>query len=403
MFGFSKNEDRGEPHARAGRHSFSASARSAGIAEMMPGRFPLYVLLFLSLFFSFNVSAGTLDKASFPSLISAARISPPLDFCGEPVPLHEPEIRERLELALLLALNNRAQVILWLKRVGRYFPHIQDALRRNAMPDDLKYIAVAESALLPNIGSARQAVGFWQFIESTGRVYKLRIDSSIDERRNIFTSTRAAIQYLKKLHQDFNSWTLAAAAYNMGENGLQDRIASQKIKDYYRLDLPSETERYLFRILAIKLILSDPGKYGFRLTEDDIYSPQRFDRVRVQASGYLPLQLIAEASSSYLKKIKDLNPQVRRAGLPPGTHSIRIPKGAGKEFHAKLGPLVAQYRPQAPALVSRKAHKSYVVKRGDSLSLIAQRHGVSVSDLKRWNRSVKKREYIYPGQRLIIR
>ncbi|MBT8419539.1 MAG: transglycosylase SLT domain-containing protein [Gammaproteobacteria bacterium] len=354
-----------------------------------------YLLLSLSLFFSFSVSADNLENAKFPSLLSAVRITSPMDFCGEAVPLDEPNVRERLERELLVAMGNRHQIILWIKRSGRYFPHIEDALKRNDMPDDLKYVAIAESALLPHIGSSKHAIGYWQFLKTTGRSYGLRIDGAIDERRNIFASTRAAIQYLKKLHGNFSSWTLAAAAYNMGEGGLKGRISAQKIKNYYHLYIPMETQRYIFKILAIKLILSDPKKYGFNLTKEDLYSPLSFNRVRIKVSSHLPLQLIAEASSSYFKEIKDLNPEIRGNNLPSGTYSIIVPKGTGKTFHANLAPLVAKYRP-------KRNNKIYTVKKGDNLSTIAKKHGVQISDLKRWNKKLQHKKLLYPGDKLVI-
>ena len=133
-----------------------------------------------------------LETSRFPSLISSIRIDAPLDFCGEAVPLDNPEVRERLEKELLLTLWNRSQVILWLKRSGRYFPHIEKVLKENHAPDDLKYVPVIESALRPHAVSSKRAVGFWQFIRATGRKYDLKINTSIDERRNVFASTRAA-------------------------------------------------------------------------------------------------------------------------------------------------------------------------------------------------------------------
>nr|VFJ46566.1 MAG: LysM domain-containing protein [Candidatus Kentron sp. DK] len=362
-----------------------------------PGKPAPFFFLLLSLLLPLNLAAvPDLEMSRVPSLFSAIRVSSSLDFCGEKTPLDESDVKERLERELLVSLGNPHQVVLWIKRAGRYFPHIEEVLKKNGLPDDLKYIAVAESALLPHIGSPKHAVGFWQFIESTGLSYDLRIDGFIDERRNIFTSTRAATRYLEKLYADFGSWTLAAAAYNMGENGLKSRIETQKTKNYYHLYLPLETQRYLFRILSIKLILSDPERYGFYFTDGDRYSPLSFDRVLVKVNSFLPLQLIAEASSTYLKKIKDLNPEIRGYELPRGSYSILIPKGAGEKFLARLAPLVAKYKPKRRA-------RTYVVKHGDNLSGIAKKHGVKVSDLKRWNQKLGKARHIYPGQRLVVR
>jgi len=301
-----------------------------------------------------------------------------------------------MERELLVSIWNRPQAILWIKRSGRYMPHIEKVLKENGMPDDLKYIAVAESALLPHIGSHKHAIGFWQFIKPTGLQYGLRIDGSVDERRNIFTSTRAAVAYLKKLHKEFGSWTLAAAAYNMGERRLRREIVHQRTKSYYHLYIPLETQRYIFKILAIKLILSDPKKYGFHLRKQDLYPPLSFDRVQIKASDSIPLQLIAQAASTHFKKIKDLNPELRRTALPRGTRYVLISKGSAKGFHSRLAPLVKKYQ------ANRPKRTTYVVKGGDHLSGIAKRHGVKVSDLRRWNH-LKNKQHIYPGQRLVVK
>ena len=161
----------------------------------------------------------TIEPARIPDMVASLEIPAGQNFCGEPVPMDNPDVRERFERELLLALWNRPQVILWLKRAGRYFPHVENLLKKNGMPDDLKYVAVAESALKPHAGSSRGAVGFWQFVRGTGRRYGLTINERIDQRRNLFASTGAAIRYFKDLHAEFGSWTLSAAAYNMGGKG----------------------------------------------------------------------------------------------------------------------------------------------------------------------------------------
>ena len=170
-----------------------------------------FVIVFILLSVGQVVSGEKLKLAEFPSLVSGLRFDQPMDFCGEKVPLDDPEIRERLEKEMLLTLWDRAQVILEIKRSGRYFPVIEKLLKKNGLPEDLKYIAVVESALRPHAGSVKGAVGFWQFLKSTGRKYGLTINRRIDERRSIFTSTKAAIRFFKKLYADTGSWTLAAA------------------------------------------------------------------------------------------------------------------------------------------------------------------------------------------------
>ena len=337
------------------------------------------------------------EAALFPSNLSAIRISPPLDFCGERVPLEDPDIREELEKEMILTIWNRPQFILYVKRTGRVMPHIERMLRESNMPLDLKYVAIAESALLPTIGSSAGAVGYWQFIRETGRRYGLRIDGDIDERRNLFSSTRAAIQYFRKLHGDFGSWTLAAAAYNMGEAGMSRRIAEQGTRNYYHLWLPAETMRYVYRILAIKLILSDLPKYGFDLTREDLYEPVAFDRVQLTLSSEVPLRTVADAAGTYFKKIKDLNPEILGNRLVRGTHVILVPKGASRGFSQRFSALVAQRQAEQAS----RTRDVYVVKPGDSLTMIAENLGIPLSDLLQWN-NLRYNSAIHPGQRLVV-
>ncbi|GBC60761.1 lytic transglycosylase [Desulfonema ishimotonii] len=337
------------------------------------------------------------EPLAFPSLVSGARIDPPLDFCGEAVPLADELVRERLEKEMLLSMWNRPQVILWIKRSGRYMPYIEKMLKKHNMPEDLKYVAIVESALLPHIGSSKGAIGYWQFIRPTGRKYGLRIDNNMDERRNIFASTQAAIRYFKKLHGDFGSWTLAAAAYNMGEQGLQRRITEQKAREYYNLYLPLETQRYIFKILATKLILSDMKKFGFNLEPGDLYSPLKFDRVEVSLSQNTPVQLLAEAANTYYKTIKEMNPEIRGNSVVKGNHALLIPRGASRKFHARLKKQVEKYR----AAHAAKKKIVYVVRKGDYLSAIANKFNVPLSDLLRWNK-LRSKSPIHPGHRLVI-
>ena len=329
-----------------------------------------------------------------PSLISSLSIDTHLEFCEEDVPIKRHEIRERFEKELLLSLWDRPQVILWLKRSQRFLPYIEEMLRESNMPDDLKYIAVAESALRPHAGSRKGAMGFWQFMAGTGRKYGLAVNEYIDERRNIFASTRAAIQYLSKLHFDLGSWTLAAASYNMGEEGLMAEILEQGTDNFYKLYLPLETQRYIFRILSVKLILSDPETYGFRLTPKDYYPPLAFDRVELVCLQDIPLRIIAQAGKTHFKVIKDLNPEIRGHYLVNGKHQILIPKGTSEGFHERYHVLEKKF-------LATRENKIYIVKEGDNLSMIADRFGIPLAALIIWNRIDLKRP-IYPGDRLIV-
>lgn len=350
------------------------------------------ILFFLAciMFLLFNYSAFAHDK-SINDIIEADQL---LKICGESVPIDEPQVKERFEKEMLLSLWDQPQVILWLKRSSRYFPYIEQQLKENKMPDDLKYLAVAESALRPHAGSPKGAIGFWQLMPQTARRYDLVVDPFIDERRNLYLSTPAALRYLQELYNKFGSWTLAMAAYNMGEEGLEAEVLEQDTKDYYQLYLPLETQRFIFRILAVKLIMADPKSYGFIVPFDERYQPLSFDSVSFDCLQEVPIQLIADASGSFFKSIKDLNPHLRGHYIQAGHYQLNVPAGKAKAFNNKLNRLVAKYRQDLDQRV-------YVVQKGDSLSKIADQFEVPLQSILIWNR-LNLRHPIHPGDRLII-
>ncbi len=358
-------------------------------------------LLIVSIFLMtciFWVNTGYAEKKTTLSagqaILEAVRITDPLTFCNEPVPLSDPDVRERLERELLMALDNSDDVILWLKRSSRYFPEIERVLRVNDMPDDLKYITIAESSLRPLAFSNKGAVGYWQFIEGTGTKYGLEVSNDIDARRNFYQSTQAAVKYLKDLYALFNSWTLSAAAYNMGEDGLKSEILVQKVNDYYRLYLNQETQRYVFRILAAKMIISNPAKFGYALSKVDLYSAGPFDTVEIKAGQPVPLHVIAQAAKTYFKVIKDLNPQIKYYHLPAGTFQLQIPKGSLEGFSERYEKLTAEWN-------IHKNNFVYTVKKGDTLTGLASRFNVPYKALLIWNRITNGRK-IMPGDKLYI-
>lgn len=330
----------------------------------------------------------------YPPLVSSLKIDTPLEFCGDRVPLENQEVRERLEKELLLTLWDRPQVILWLKRSRRYLPYIEEMLQKNDMPGDLKYIALAESALRPHASSQKGALGFWQFMEPTGKQYGLAINNSIDERRNIFTSTQAAISYFKDLYKKLGSWTLVAAGFNMGGGGLAADIEEQGTKDYYNLYLPLETQRYIFRVISAKLILSDPKRYGFDLADEDYYLPLEFDRIEISCSRETHLRIIAQAAKTYFKVIKDLNPEIRGYFLTEGKHTLLIPKGTAPGFESRYQSLLNHHT------VDEKEIR-YVVKERDTLSAIAEQFGIPVATIIARNH-LNPKGSIRPGNKLVI-
>ncbi len=206
-----------------------------------------------------------------------------MDFAGEPVPLSDPDIRERLDRELLVNTYWQSNGLLLFKRANRYFPQIEPLLEKYGLPDDFKYLAVAESGL-EYTSSPVGASGIWHFMKATGLEYGLEINDYVDERYNLEKATMVAAQYLKKSKERFGTWTMAAASYNAGMGGMSKQIGRQKQTDYYDLLLNTETSRYVFRILALKEIMSNPKKYGFNFREKDLYTNIPTYKVKVDYS-----------------------------------------------------------------------------------------------------------------------
>jgi LysM repeat protein len=304
-----------------------------------------------------------------------------LRLCGEPIPLENHHVREMLEREFIISVWDQAQVFLWLKRAGRYFPYIEKKLAEAGMPDDLKYLAVAESALLTHIRSKDGALGTWQLMKHTARHNDLRKDRMLDERLNFERSTAAALKHLKRLRGMFDSWTMVLAAYNCGEGRIKKEIRKQKVKDYYRLNLPLETERFIFRIAAVKIIMENPKRYGYNLAPDRIYQPAEYDTVQAKISVPIHVMDVAQALDTDFKVLKEFNPQILGDFLPAGKYMIKVPSGQG----TKTATVLKKLTRTASRRMKKVSDQYYVVLSGDTLSHIAQRTGVSVDTLKRLN------------------
>jgi len=231
------------------------------------------------------------------------------NFAGEPVPLKNPDILERFEREIYVNAYWHSNTIMLMKRAGKFLPIIEPILAKNGIPDDFKYLAMIESGLM-NVVSPAGARGFWQFMESTGKEYKLEINREVDERYHLEKSTQAACDYLKTAYARFGNWTNVAASYNMGIAGLTRRINNQQMPNYYDLYLNEETSRYLFRILAIKEIFENPKKHGFAFQNDDLYRMPTFRELMV-AERIDDLASWAIKHNSNYKELKIYNPWLR--------------------------------------------------------------------------------------------
>lgn len=249
-------------------------------------------------------------------------------FAGETLPLDNFDVRERLDRELTVNAYWHSSTLQHIKQAARYFPIIEKILAENGVPDDFKYLAVAESSL-NNVSSPAGAKGIWQFMERTAESYGLEVNREIDERYHLEKATRAACEYLKEKYAAFGSWTLAAAAYNMGESGLREEMDAQQTNNYYDLNLNSETSRYVFRIVAIKEILSNPAKYGFVLEDQDLYPPlYDFKTIKVDTT-IENLGVFARQQGTTYRMLKVYNPWMLSSRLPNSsrrTYVIRVPR-----------------------------------------------------------------------------
>lgn len=258
--------------------------------------------------------------------ISAIEIPENLNFAGERVPQEDPEIMERIDREFLVNTYWQSNALLLMKRAHKYFPVIEPILAKNGVPDDFKYLAVAESGL-QNVVSHKGATGVWQIMRATGREYGLEVNNNVDERYHLEKATEVACRYLKKYKDKFGSWTLAAAAYNAGPGGVNKQLTIQKVDDYYDLLLGEETGRYIFRILAIKEILSNPDIYGFEIADEDLYEAIPTFTVEVDTPVADFADFAAEYGINY-KILKRHNPWLREPHLNNASgknYSIAIP------------------------------------------------------------------------------
>ncbi|KAF2518490.1 lytic transglycosylase domain-containing protein [Flavobacterium salilacus subsp. salilacus] len=272
------------------------------------------------------VSTKTTEKAAEEKVTTAFYFPAKIDFAGESAPLNVADVKERFDRELLVNANLHATTQIIIKRANRAFTVIEPILKKNGVPDDFKYLAVAESGLVNAVSSAG-ARGVWQFMPETGKQYGLEIDDLIDERYHLEKSTEAACKYLLNAKEKLGSWTLAAASYNAGLAGVNRQLTFQGVNDYYDLLLNDETSRYVFRILALKQIMKEPAKYNFYLAEGDMYPVLPVKNITVSSS--IPdLAVFAKEQGINYKILKIHNPWLRdrKLNVTSGKeYSVEIP------------------------------------------------------------------------------
>lgn len=249
-----------------------------------------------------------------------------LDFCGEEVPLDRWDIREKLDRELLVNAYLHGTQLLILKQTGRFFPLIEERLRANGVPEDFKYVCIAESSLQQNALSPVGAASFWQFMKDTGPAYGLEINDEVDERFNVLKATDAACKYFKVAYSKFGTWTAAAASYNCGQAGFTNQCDFQECKNYYDMIFPDETNRYVFRILALKYIISHPKAFGLMIEPEDEYKPLKSRTIEVDKTVD-NLNDFAKANGTTYKMLKIYNPWLR-------AHKLTV--RGGKKYEIQL-------------------------------------------------------------------
>lgn len=249
-----------------------------------------------------------------------------LNFCGESVPTEIIDVKERMDREFLININLHSSTSLIIKRANKFFPIIEPILKKNGIPDDFKYLCVIESALA-NATSSAGAKGFWQFMPATAKEYNLEVSSTVDERNHLEKSTEAACKYLIRAYNKFGNWTLVAASYNRGMGGIENQLNVQGVNDYYDMYLNEETSRYVFRILALKEIMQNADKYGYKLPSDALYRNVKTKSVAVNSS--IPnLQTWALEQGINYKTLKYQNPWLIDTSLTVAagkTYDIIIP------------------------------------------------------------------------------
>jgi membrane-bound lytic murein transglycosylase D len=357
-------------------------------------------LLFASLFIQSKLTKKDIYQNEFSEKYRVYAVTIPgyLNFCGEKTPMNDYDVFERFDRELTINTYYQSSTIFNIKRGSRYFPVIEPILRRNGIPDDFKYLCMIESGL-SNVISPNGAVGFWQFIEETGRNYGLRINDEVDERYDIRKSTEAACAYFKEAYLNFGSWTLAAASYNIGINGLKGALNKQDVNSYYDLYLNSETSRYIMRVLAIKEIYEHPNNYGY-------YVPQflRYPQIPTYAETVrrsIPdLTVYAKAHNISYKVFKIFNPWLRKNELKnrdSSVYTFYFPQpGAEQQVSDFYGygdeADSTEVKPVDSAVVSKVVNDTLIyvevkhkVEKHETIDDIAKRYLTTAPKIMLWN------------------
>ena len=270
----------------------------------------------------------------FPQEIKTLPIPDKLEFAGELVNLKRHDLRERFDREQLAFTYMHSTTFLLIKRVNQYFPLIEPILKEYNIPDDFKYLAVIESHLNPRAVSPANAIGIWQFVAETAKECGLEVNSEVDQRLDLEKATIAVCQYLQKSYDMYGSWMTAASSYNAGRRRISSGLEEQKAEDCFGLYLNEETARYIFRLMAVKEVMSDPKKYGFHLKKEDFYHTVRTKEVKVSGSVANWADWAKENGTDYVQ-LKYFNLWIRDMKLnniDKKTYKVKVPNAKDLEY-----------------------------------------------------------------------
>ena len=293
-------------------------------------------ILILIAFWAINVPT-LVNAQAYPANYSTHEVPSSVTFCGKSIDLTRYDRYERMDRELLAFTYMHSTSIQMIKKANRYFPIVEPILKANGIPDDFKYLMVIESNLNPNARSGAGAAGLWQFMQTTGREYGLEVNKNIDERYHVEKATEAACKYLKDAYDKYQDWIAVAASYNAGQARISAQFEKQQVDDMLDLFLVEETARYVYRIIAAKIMFSNPSAFGFRLRTKDLYMPIPYKEVSVD-TGISNLAEWAKKQGITYALLKNMNPWLRDnflQNVSKRTYTLKIPTAEGMKHDPK--------------------------------------------------------------------
>ena len=296
-----------------------------------------YTKIFILIaFLAINVPT-ILNAQALPNNYSTHEVPSSVTFCGKNIDLTRYDRYERMDRELLAFTYMHSTSIQMIKKANRYFPIVEPILKANGIPDDFKYLMVIESNLNPNARSSAGAAGLWQFMQTTGREYGLEVNKNIDERYHVEKATVAACKYLKDAYEKYQDWIAVAASYNAGQARISNQFEKQQVNDMLDLYLVEETARYVYRIIAAKIMFSNPSAFGFRLRTKDLYMPIPYKEATVN-TGIANLAEWAKKQGITYALLKNMNPWLRDnflQNVSKRTYTLKIPTTEGMKYDPK--------------------------------------------------------------------